>query len=170
MGAGYHLNAVLLPEGDRPVDLWIVDGRLTFAPQPDAEELAPAGGFVLPGLADAHVHLTMNFGGFPAADGSRALVDANRSEHLRFGTLLLPPGAVVQEIAALQAAGLAPRDALAAGSTVARRFLGALGLDEGAPADLVVDAKDPRNNPEVLSRPSAIMLGGRRVPSAGRGA
>ncbi len=79
------------------------------------------------------------------------------------GTDMLPPGRVWQEVAALQQSGLAPPDALAAASTAARAFLGEPALDEGAPADLVVYRHDPRNDPEMLSRPSLVMLAGRRV-------
>jgi imidazolonepropionase-like amidohydrolase len=49
------LDAVVLPGGERRL-LFIKNGRITFEPQPDARELAPAGGFVLPGLVDAHTH------------------------------------------------------------------------------------------------------------------
>ena len=85
--AAAHLSATILPEGMGPTDLWIVDGRITFAPQPDARELAPAGGFVVAGLVDAHTHL--HFVGDPSAPRGRAVVDASRRLHLRAGTLLL---------------------------------------------------------------------------------
>jgi imidazolonepropionase-like amidohydrolase len=76
--ASYHLRAIVLPNGDRPVDFWIVGGRMTFEPWDDAEELTPAGGYVLPGLVDAHAHLTMDSGKKGLPEGSRELVDANR--------------------------------------------------------------------------------------------
>jgi len=49
-----HVRGVLLPD-DVDRDVWIVDGHLTFEPQPDAETIADQG-FVLPGLVDAHCH------------------------------------------------------------------------------------------------------------------
>jgi imidazolonepropionase-like amidohydrolase len=79
------------------------------------------------------------------------------------GTDMFPPGSVWREVAALQQAGIEPRDALAAASTVARAFLREPALDEGAPADLVWYEHDPRNEPELLARPGLVMLGGARI-------
>jgi imidazolonepropionase-like amidohydrolase len=50
-----HLRGVLLPDGEER-DLWIVDGRVTFEPVPGADTIA-AGGWVVPGLVDAHCHI-----------------------------------------------------------------------------------------------------------------
>jgi imidazolonepropionase-like amidohydrolase len=50
-----HLRGVLLPHGEER-DLWIVDGRVTFEPVPGADTIA-AGGWVVPGLVDAHCHI-----------------------------------------------------------------------------------------------------------------
>lgn len=362
----YHLTATLLPDGDRPMDLWIVNGRFSFTPQAGAEELAPAGGFALPGLVDCHAHLTLDLWGKGLEPGSAVLVAANRRDQLAAGVLLLrdigaigattlglsgedglprlqpagrflappggyfefgqfvtperlaveaaaqvaagalwvkivadwqpigpdgnpvgetvpnfpaetlaaavaavhaaggrvavhttgydglalsvaagvdsvehgvamteplldemarhgiawtptlttvqqladwaiaagetgraawlnaareqvlpmiprartrgitvlagtdvlPHGAVAREVAALQAAGLSPADALASASASARAFLGEPGIEEGAPADLVLYTVDPRNDPETLARPALIMLGGQRVGAA----
>lgn len=85
----YHLRATLLPEGDRAVDLWIADGRLSFAPRDGAEELAPAGGYVLAGLVDCHAHLTLDAGNTGWPLGSAELVEANRRGYLDAGVLLL---------------------------------------------------------------------------------
>jgi imidazolonepropionase-like amidohydrolase len=79
------------------------------------------------------------------------------------GTDVLPPGSVAREVAALQASGLEPAEALAAASSSARAFLGEPDLQEGAPADLVLYESDPRNDPELLAHPSLIVLGGRVV-------
>ncbi|WP_409182428.1 amidohydrolase family protein [Amycolatopsis sp. VS8301801F10] len=49
-----HLSGTVLPDGE-PRDLWIHDGKLSFEPIPGAETLA-GGGFVVPGLVDAHCH------------------------------------------------------------------------------------------------------------------
>ncbi len=87
--ARYHLNATLLPDGDQPRDLWIVDGRLTFQPQDGAEPLAPAGGYVLPGPVDCHAHLTLDAGKRGLPLGSRELVAANRRDQLAAGVLFV---------------------------------------------------------------------------------
>ena len=54
MSTPLHLRAVLLPE-DEAREVWIVHGRLTFEPVTGATTVAH-GGFVLPGLVDAHCH------------------------------------------------------------------------------------------------------------------
>lgn len=82
-----HLLATILPAGHSAVDLWIVDGRFTFQPQPGAPDVAPPGGFVAAGLVDSHTHL--HFVGNPAARSGPALVEENRRAHLHEGTLLL---------------------------------------------------------------------------------
>ena len=76
---------------------------------------------------------------------------------------VLPHGLVAAEIQALHAAGLPAEAALAAGSWAARQFLGLPGLVEGAPADLVVYAADPRRELGTLAAPARIVLRGRVV-------
>ncbi|MFG1923663.1 amidohydrolase family protein [Cryptosporangium sp. NPDC048952] len=49
-----HLRGVVLPD-DVERDVWIVGDRLTFEPVADAKTVAD-GGFLLPGLVDAHCH------------------------------------------------------------------------------------------------------------------
>ncbi|MDP9797158.1 imidazolonepropionase-like amidohydrolase [Catenuloplanes nepalensis] len=56
-----HVRGVLLPE-DEVRDLWLVGDRVTFEPQPRAETVVD-GGFVLPGLVDAHCHAGIAPGG-----------------------------------------------------------------------------------------------------------
>jgi imidazolonepropionase-like amidohydrolase len=72
-------------------------------------------------------------------------------------------GLVVAEIRALHEAGLPAEAALAAGSWDARDYLGLPGLVEGAPADLVVYAEDPRAELATLATPVRIVLRGRVV-------
>jgi imidazolonepropionase-like amidohydrolase len=79
------------------------------------------------------------------------------------GTDVTPHGSVAREVARLADFGLEPAAALAAASTSARAFLGRPSLDEGAPADLVTYDADPRDDPEVLLHPAAIVAAGRRV-------
>ena len=73
---------------------------------------------------------------------------------------VLPHGLVAREIQALHAAGLPAEAALAAGSWGARDYLGLPGLVEGAPADFVVYAEDPRQDLGTLAAPSRIVLRG----------
>ncbi len=72
-------------------------------------------------------------------------------------------GRIVDEILALRDAGLPPEVALGAASWRARQWLGRPGLDEGAPADLLVYAEDPRTNLKALYDPQRIMLRGRII-------
>jgi imidazolonepropionase-like amidohydrolase len=83
----WHIRAVRLPYGVRTEDWWIVNGRLTDQPAPDARELP--GGWVLPGLADAHVHLTLDFSATGLPMGSDALIRANMEAQLAAGVLAL---------------------------------------------------------------------------------
>ncbi|HEY7721369.1 MAG TPA: amidohydrolase family protein [Pedococcus sp.] len=75
----------------------------------------------------------------------------------------LPHGLVAQEVAELVRAGLSPLQALGAGTWAARDWLGRPGLEEGAEADLVVLAEDPRRDVGVLAAPQRIVLRGRVV-------
>lgn len=79
----------MLPYGDTPCDLWIAGGHVRTHPIDGAERLAPEGGYVLPGLVDAHVHLVTNRGYRELPAGSREVIDRNRGDFLRRGVLLL---------------------------------------------------------------------------------
>ncbi|MGH9009649.1 MAG: amidohydrolase family protein, partial [Acidimicrobiia bacterium] len=70
-------------------------------------------------------------------------------------------GRVVDEILALHEAGLPAETALGAGSWAARRWLGELGLEEGAPADFLICDGDPRADLALLRSPVRIVLRGR---------
>jgi len=73
-----HLAGVVLPEGAHR-DLWVTGGRITFDPVPGAETVS-RGGFLLPGLVDAHCHVGIGRGGVHVADvaGLRAQALAER--------------------------------------------------------------------------------------------
>ena len=60
-GPDLHLSGVVLPEGEHR-DLWVTGGRITFEPVPGAETVS-RGGFLLPGLVDAHCHVGIGRGG-----------------------------------------------------------------------------------------------------------
>jgi imidazolonepropionase-like amidohydrolase len=71
-------------------------------------------------------------------------------------------GTVVDEIRSLIEFGLSPRAALRAATTTAREFLGRASLEAGGPADVITFEDDPREDPDVLRWPVAVVLGGRR--------
>lgn len=75
----------------------------------------------------------------------------------------LAHGLVAAEVAELVTAGLPPVAALSATSWGARAWLGRPGLEEGAPADLVVYESDPRADVRVLAAPRRVVLNGRIV-------
>jgi imidazolonepropionase-like amidohydrolase len=61
MSTPLHVRGVLLPEAEER-DVWVVDGRITFEAVAGAETVA-RGGFVVPGLVDAHCHIGLGPGG-----------------------------------------------------------------------------------------------------------
>ncbi|MEU6662714.1 amidohydrolase family protein [Streptomyces sp. NPDC046821] len=75
----------------------------------------------------------------------------------------LAHGLVAGEVAELLKAGIPAVDALSATAWGAREWLGRPGLEEGAPADLVVYESDPRADVRVLAAPRRIVLRGRVV-------
>ncbi|MET9905669.1 amidohydrolase family protein [Streptomyces sp. NPDC006476] len=72
----------------------------------------------------------------------------------------LAHGLVAGEVAELVTAGIPAVEALSATTWGARRWLGRPGLEEGAPADLVVYDEDPRADVRVLAAPRRIVLNG----------
>ncbi|MFF0729332.1 amidohydrolase family protein [Streptomyces sp. NPDC004134] len=75
----------------------------------------------------------------------------------------LAHGLVGQEVGELVAAGIPVADAVSAAAWGAREWLGRPGLEEGAPADLVVYEADPLADVRVLTAPRRIVLRGRVV-------
>jgi imidazolonepropionase-like amidohydrolase len=66
MGEALHLSGVVLPEGEHR-DVWVRDSRFTFEPVPGAETVS-RGGWLLPGLVDAHCHVGIAAGGGSVED------------------------------------------------------------------------------------------------------
>ncbi|GAA1758249.1 amidohydrolase family protein [Luedemannella helvata] len=58
-----HVRGVLLPE-DETRDLWLVGDRVSLTPVAGATTVVD-GGFILPGLVDAHCHIGIRPGGAP---------------------------------------------------------------------------------------------------------
>ena len=54
MAPRLQLSGVVLPDGEQR-DLWVVDGLIRTEPVGDAE--AVPGGWLMPGLVDAHCHV-----------------------------------------------------------------------------------------------------------------
>ncbi|WP_258080897.1 amidohydrolase family protein [Nocardia nova] len=73
-------------------------------------------------------------------------------------------GRIADEIDALAGAGLSRHEALAAASWRAREWLGRPGIEDGAPADLVVYRTDPRSSRDALGAPAFVVLRGRVYP------
>jgi imidazolonepropionase-like amidohydrolase len=73
--APLHLSGVVLPEAEHR-DVWVRYGRFTFEPVPGAETVS-RGGWLLPGLVDAHCHVGIGAGGAAIEDR-----DATRQQAL----------------------------------------------------------------------------------------
>lgn len=73
-----HVRGVLLPD-DEVRELWLVGDRVSTDPVPGAETVVD-GGFLLPGLVDAHCHIGIAYGGAPVTslDEARALAAQDR--------------------------------------------------------------------------------------------
>ncbi|WP_305091981.1 amidohydrolase family protein [Prescottella sp. R16] len=76
-------------------------------------------------------------------------------------------GRIADEVAALGKIGMTPTEALGAACWNAQDWLGGGGLAAGSRADFVVYEDDPRTGPEVLSRPSLVVVGGDVVVARG---
>ncbi len=72
-------------------------------------------------------------------------------------------GLLPREAAEIVKAGVPAAEVVAVASWRAREFLGADTLTEGASADLVVYADDPRDDIRALAAPAHVVLRGRRV-------
>lgn len=76
---------------------------------------------------------------------------------------VLGHGIIHDELDELAAAGLTGTEILEAATWAPRRLLGVPGLEDGAPADLLVVPADPRIDHRALRERSHIVLGGRQV-------
>jgi imidazolonepropionase-like amidohydrolase len=135
--ARLHLRGILLPdESER--DVWLVDGRLTFdRPHGDTETIAD-GGWVLPGLVDAHCHVGLApQGHVPDAEGQarQALLDRDA------GALLLRDAGSPVDNTSVQQRDDLPR-LIRAGRHIARpkRYIRGLGI-EIEPDELVAEVE-----------------------------
>ena len=76
---------------------------------------------------------------------------------------MVPHGMIAAEVGLLVRAGVPAEIAVGAASWSARDYLGLPGIEQGAAADVVAFASDPRCDPTTLSRGQVTILGGRRV-------
>lgn len=76
-------------------------------------------------------------------------------------------GSFPDELRLMVAAGVPAAEVVAAASWRARAFLGVPGIEEGASADVVVYAGDPRQHIDEIGYPRAIVLRGAQLASMG---
>jgi imidazolonepropionase-like amidohydrolase len=129
--AGLHVNGRILPSGDMR-DVFIVGGRFTFAPQADARTIA-TGGFLLPGLVDAHAHLALSS---PAPDAEPHIAaQASARAHLQAGVLLVrEPGSPDHS-----GQGIGPAQGLPRVQTAGRFLAPFGGYFPGLPREIAVE-------------------------------
>jgi imidazolonepropionase-like amidohydrolase len=132
-----HLSGVVLPEGEHR-DLWVRDGRFTFEPVAGAETVF-RGGWLLPGLVDAHCHVGIASGGGHVEDLAAAR-DQALTERAAGVLALRDCGSPVDTRALDEQLDL-PR-ILRAGRHIAapRRYMPGLAV-EVEPADLVAEVR-----------------------------
>lgn len=82
----YHLRGHVLPDGDLR-DVYVVDGRITFEPVPDAETVVDDG-WLVPGLVDSHAHLALASPAGPHATPAEQ-IEASARAQLSAGVLLV---------------------------------------------------------------------------------
>jgi imidazolonepropionase-like amidohydrolase len=138
--AAAFANVVVLPSGVTR-DVFVAGGRVTFTAPADPVTVA-SGGYLLPGLVDAHAHLALYS---PAGDGAPAAerVRASARAHLDAGVLALrEPGGPSHDSTGLGPSDGAPRVS-AAGRLLARtgRYFPGLGreVDDADLADAAVE-------------------------------
>ncbi|GAB3456155.1 amidohydrolase family protein [Actinophytocola sediminis] len=131
-----HLRGVVLPEGEER-DLWIVNGRIRTKPVPGARTVVD-GGFLLPGLVDAHCHVGMAETIDQAAEQAMADRDA--------GTLLIRDCGAPMDTSPLQERLDLPR-LIRAGRHIARPKRYIRGLAE--------EIDDPALLPEIVVEQAA---------------
>jgi imidazolonepropionase-like amidohydrolase len=72
----HHVRGIGLPD-EEPIELWIVDGRISREPVGDAETIFD-GGWIIPGLVDAHCHIGLGPMGGVELDEAVAQAETER--------------------------------------------------------------------------------------------
>src|SRR5919197_1388915 len=132
-----HVRGVVLPEGEER-ELWIVNGRVRTERVAGAETIVD-GGFLVPGLVDAHCHIGLAADDLAAAE-KQALTDRDA------GTLLIRDCGSPMDTRPLQERLDLPR-IIRAGRHVARprRYI----------RDIGVEVEDPATLPAVVAEQAA---------------
>jgi imidazolonepropionase-like amidohydrolase len=78
-----HVRGLALPD-ENPTELWVVDGHISAEPVADADTVFD-GGWILPGLVDAHCHVGLGKGGGVELDDAITQAETERDA----GALLL---------------------------------------------------------------------------------
>ncbi len=123
-----HIRGVVLPDGEER-DLWIVNGRVRTERVPGAETIVD-GGFLVPGLVDAHCHVGLVAEDLAAAE-AQAVTDRDS------GTLLIRDCGSPMDTRPLQERLDLPR-IIRAGRHLARpkRYIRGVGVEVDEPAQL----------------------------------
>jgi imidazolonepropionase-like amidohydrolase len=132
-----HLRGVFLPD-EVERDAWVVDGRLTFTRPSGETETVAGGGWITPGLVDAHCHIGLAPDGHvPELDGQVEQAIINRAT----GTLLLRDAGSPVDNRGVQDRDDLPR-LIRAGRHIARpkRYVRELGI-EVEPDQLVAEVE-----------------------------
>jgi imidazolonepropionase-like amidohydrolase len=124
--SGLRFSGVLLPDGET-TEFWVVNGRIRTTEVPGADTVGTDGGFILPGLVDAHCHIGINYGGAHSTQdeaAEQAVVERDR------GVLLLRDAGSPIDTSPLQERLDLPR-IVRAGRHLARakRYIPYLGID-----------------------------------------
>jgi imidazolonepropionase-like amidohydrolase len=127
----------VLPEGEHR-DVWVREGRFTFEPVPGAETVS-RGGWLLPGLVDAHCHVGIATGGGHVED--HAGLRRQALDERDAGVLALRDCGSPVDTRALDDEPDLPR-IIRAGRHIARtrRYIPGLGI-ELEPEDLVAEVR-----------------------------
>jgi imidazolonepropionase-like amidohydrolase len=121
-----HVRGVFLPD-ETERDAWVLDGRLSFTkPRAEAETVA-SGGWIIPGLVDAHCHVGLAPSGHvpePERQADQALLDRGA------GALLLRDAGSPVDNTSIQRRDDLPR-LIRAGRHIARprRYIRDLGIE-----------------------------------------
>ncbi|MBM2617598.1 amidohydrolase family protein [Actinoplanes sp. LDG1-06] len=129
----FHVRGAVLPDGEVR-DLWLVGDTVTYEPVRGAETISD-GGFVVPGLVDAHCHLGIAFGAKPVTslDQARDLAYTDRDA----GVLALRDAGSPYPYPELEDEDGIPRLARAGRHVAApRRYLRDVGIEVDGVADV----------------------------------
>lgn len=143
------------------VDAMVARG-VAFTPTLMIAELIPGA---MDGLCSAHGMEEID--GWLSSHPKRVAAASAAGVRILAGSdaAMWPHGLIAREVAEMVNAGMPVDRAVGAASWAARAYFGFPGIEEGAPADLVVFEKDPRRDVAVLERPALVVLDGKVVPA-----